>query len=219
MMSFALNEIEAMGKKAARGAGLAWGIAEEAGKAARWLSAHQLPGPELLSDLLAQNEGRHHADLAPASVEGTWTASSGLLCPLIAGAALSDYAAVLWSGRPFELGGTSFPLLLAPYAQYCALEVGAAIELTWNGVVAAVSPEALLTISGDEAAILVKSTPYVRCRAIAIDLVAGTAAAPVRRAVAAAAWDRLKEFTDRTYAPATQESRDLGAGADRIDSE
>ena len=31
-MSFALNEIEATANKAARGAGLDWGIAEEAGK-------------------------------------------------------------------------------------------------------------------------------------------------------------------------------------------
>ena len=34
-MSFSLNEIEAMGRRAARGAGLHWGIAEEAGKAVR----------------------------------------------------------------------------------------------------------------------------------------------------------------------------------------
>ena len=43
-MTFSLNEIEAIGKRAARGAGLPWGLAEEAGKAARWLTARGLPG-------------------------------------------------------------------------------------------------------------------------------------------------------------------------------
>ena len=47
-MTFALNEIEAMAKGAARGAGFDWGIAEETGQSVRWLAARGLPGPELL---------------------------------------------------------------------------------------------------------------------------------------------------------------------------
>ena len=113
-MSFSLNEIEAMGKRAARGAGLDWGIAEEAGKATRWLTAHGLPGPELLAELLTRNEGKSYDELAPVSADGVWLAKSGRLCPLIAGAALSDRATELAAGRAFELGPIAFPLLLAP---------------------------------------------------------------------------------------------------------
>jgi hypothetical protein len=65
-MTFSLNEVEAMGKRAARGAGRDWGIAEEAGKAARWLTARGLPGPELLAELLTRNEGKSYEELAPA---------------------------------------------------------------------------------------------------------------------------------------------------------
>jgi hypothetical protein len=68
-MTFSLNEVEAMGKRAARGAGLDWGIAEEAGKAARWLTARGLPGPELLAELLTRNEGKSYEELAPASID------------------------------------------------------------------------------------------------------------------------------------------------------
>lgn len=218
-MMFTLNEIEATGIRAARGAGLDWGIAEEAGRAARWLAGHRLPGPELLGDLLVRTEGQDYVEMAPAALQGVWTAPSGLLNPLIAGAALADRAASLASGHVFELGNTAFPLLLLPYAKYCALEVEAAVELTWEGVVAAVSPDGRLTVSGDEDAVLVKSSPSVRCRTAAQDTAAGKAIVPVRRALTAAAWNRLKEFADRTYAPATAESRELGAGADRIDTE
>ena len=38
-MSYSLNEFEALALKAARGAGLPWGLAEEAGKAVRILSS------------------------------------------------------------------------------------------------------------------------------------------------------------------------------------
>ncbi|NND22495.1 MAG: DUF3726 domain-containing protein, partial [Silicimonas sp.] len=41
-MSYSLNEVEATAKKAARGAGYPWGLAEEAAKATRWLCAHDI---------------------------------------------------------------------------------------------------------------------------------------------------------------------------------
>lgn len=51
-VKLSLGEVEALCKKAARGAGLPWGLAEEAGFAARWLSAHGFDGAGLvLTDL------------------------------------------------------------------------------------------------------------------------------------------------------------------------
>ena len=46
--NFTLAEVESYLRKAARACGLEWGIAEEAGKAARWLAAFNLPGPEIM---------------------------------------------------------------------------------------------------------------------------------------------------------------------------
>ncbi len=51
-MSWSLNEIEGLARKAARGSGLSWGLAEEAGKATRWLCAAGLPGADALAGLL-----------------------------------------------------------------------------------------------------------------------------------------------------------------------
>ena len=39
-MSYSLNEFQALARKAAGGSGVAWGIAEEAGMAARYLCEH-----------------------------------------------------------------------------------------------------------------------------------------------------------------------------------
>ncbi len=63
-MICSLNEIEALARKAARGGGMSWGLAEEAGKAVRWLSDNGFPGPWLLSKLLLQNDGKPYSELA-----------------------------------------------------------------------------------------------------------------------------------------------------------
>jgi len=52
MANCSLSEIDALARKAARGAGYSWGIAEEVGKSARWLSAYGFKGPEVLSEHL-----------------------------------------------------------------------------------------------------------------------------------------------------------------------
>jgi hypothetical protein len=217
-MTFSLNEIDVMGKRAARGAGLDWGIAEEAGKAARWLTAHGLPGPELLAELLTRNEGKDYDELAPVSVDGVWQAKSGSLCPLIAGAALSDRAAEVAAGRVFEFGPISYPLLLAPYAACSARSRGAAITLSWAGVILTISPEDGLAVEGDLAAVTTRTADGVRCGPAAKQTETPPAGEP-GRAVDAEAWSRLNAFAHRTFAPSTEASRALGAGAGLVDND
>ena len=48
MLMYSLGEIEAQCKKASRGTGLSWGLAEEAGLIARHLSEFNLPGPDTI---------------------------------------------------------------------------------------------------------------------------------------------------------------------------
>ena len=83
-----LSEIEALCFKAARGAGLSWGEAEEAGWAAAWLARAGLSGPDLLlawlNDLGALKR--------PVPAPGHWRAPAAPLCPLRTGIALADHA-------------------------------------------------------------------------------------------------------------------------------
>jgi len=60
-MLCSLNEIEAQLRKAARGAGLSWGLAEEAGKAGRWLAMHGIDALPAFAALYEQNDGRPYA--------------------------------------------------------------------------------------------------------------------------------------------------------------
>lgn len=53
-LSLSLSELRALITKAARGAGMEWGMAEEAGWAAEWLARRGLPAAEWAADWLAE---------------------------------------------------------------------------------------------------------------------------------------------------------------------
>lgn len=125
MTRYSLAEIEAQGRKAARGAGYTWGLAEEAGRAIRWLEARGLPGARALAGLLEAQDGCDYAALRPGDLNGLWRADGGLLCPLIAGVTLADHA-------PFDvppmIGPIRYPLLILPFAAQCGYSISGALE-------------------------------------------------------------------------------------------
>ncbi|MEM7509112.1 MAG: DUF3726 domain-containing protein [Pseudomonadota bacterium] len=214
-MSFSLNEVEALAKRAARGSGLHWGLAEEAAKGVRWLARFGLPGPALLADLLILNDGAAHEDLTPSDLDGVWTAPAGRLSPLIAGAALSDCADQLRHGS-LRLGPVSQPMLLAPFAAAAARYLGQGVALRWAGTTL-LGDGTVLEISGDQAGATAELVEHVEC-ALA-DPPAKALTSVERAEVDGQTWARLGVFAARTYAPATEASRLLGAGAGVSDND
>ena len=214
-MTLSLNEIESKGKLAARGAGLSWGLAEEAGKAARWLASLGKPGPELLVRHLEQIDGVDHDDLAPVDTNDVWTSRIGQLCPLICGAALCDRANEIACGRTFKLGTTSCPALLVPYVAAASKLAGLPIGLTWTGVEIAVEV-ARVHIAGEEDAFLAAGVAGVHCR-LASSVTESFEPGLHGRLVDADTCARLAVFEHRTYAPATERSRIAGAGSDMVE--
>lgn len=127
MTRLTLGEIEALCQKAARGAGLDWGLAEEAGRAARALAAAGLPGPEALAAALAAGPGA-----APRVARGRWT-GAGPLCPLRTGTALADFA-LLPEGpaQGLALAPVRAPLLLLPFVALAAARWRGALRIDWG---------------------------------------------------------------------------------------
>jgi len=216
-MTFSLNEIEVMGKRAARGAGLSWGLAEETGKAGRWLAERGFPGPKILAELLTRNDGKDYVDLAPVSLDAPWQAPAGRLCPLISGAVMCDIAAEIADGRVVELGAIAYPILLAPYAAAISRLTGSAIELSWGNVTLIFGHDTL-SVSGDEADLLHRMAEAVQCRACE-STENNHRALTAKKSGDAETWSRLSKFAHRTYAPATEASRLAGAGAGLTDND
>lgn len=212
-MTWSLNELEAMSRKAARGCGLSWGLAEEAGRASRFLAAHGLPAPRLLADLLTENDGVAYGDLAPDCGAEPWSAPAGRLCPLIAGAALSDRLQGLASGQPIQLGRCAFPVFLLP-----ALADGVEpVVAAWDGVTVCVGPDGV-SVDGPAEALSLREADAVTIRRGGF---AQGQALPesARCETQADAIEVLQAFAHRTYAPATEESRTAGAGAGLTDND
>ncbi|WP_300031164.1 DUF3726 domain-containing protein [uncultured Roseobacter sp.] len=216
-MSHSLNEIAAHAKRAARGAGLSWGMAEEAARATRWLAAHDLAGPALLCDVLARNDGLPHAQVAPVSLIGDWHARGGALCPLAAGATLNDCADRLADGRPVRMLSVSCPLLVVPFVAWAAIHLKAPVRVTYDNVRIDTDGDSI-RIDDPHRQINVAKAATVTCQRT--DAPIGTTQRPgLRGSVTPDIWARLDVFAQRTFAPATEASRLLGAGAGLSDND
>ncbi|SLN41882.1 hypothetical protein ROA7450_02030 [Roseovarius albus] len=209
-MSYSLNEIEVTAKKAARGAGYSWGMAEEAGKAARWLCIQGQEGCATLAGFLGQIDGQDLSDHTPLTLSVEWKAKS-TLCPLTSGAALSDCAADLQSGE-ITLKEVIYPALLMPFAARAAVRLGRVVALECEGA-RAVTNGAELSLDG---------VFPTRTTQVVVSLQAEMPAALPRHTRGTPTPEdlaTLSKFAHRTYAPATEESRLLGAGAGLSDND
>ena len=211
---FSLSEIQSICLKAARGAELPWGLAEEAGMAASWLTAAGLPGPELLLELL---EGSRLEQ--PRAMAGEWRSHQGaLLCPIATGAALSDFARL-----PEGIGDDAlviqklaFPVLILPFAAAVAHSRVRTLRIEWPGFTAFLTPDGHQHIEAAD------SAPGVREATVRLAWV-GTSptATPVGqtgRRITRALWQRLDSLAMLTTVPATVRSH-ADAGASESDNE
>lgn len=190
-MTMSLNEVDAMARKAARGAGLEWGLAEEAGRATRWLCAQGLDGVGVAVSVL--------------------TVRVAANCTLACGAALSDRAPDLRTGS-IELKNINQPLFLLPFAAMAAQTLRAVVEVECKGSRALTDGKSL-TLTGD-------FPNYATAVSLRLTDAALYEERPLSRARPSQfAWAELESLAKLTYAPATDESRLKGAGAGLSDND
>ena len=213
-MSWSLNELEALARKAARGRGMTWGMAEETGRATRALCGWGMDAPSALAKLLQLQDGLAHDAVAPARTAGPWRATGGALCPIAAGCCLNDFATMLRSG-PIHMHSVAQPLLLLGFVQMAARRLGQPVRLTIGAV--------QFCVTGDDIAVegdLPDLPDQSDVTAALADAPFGTALIRHSRAdVSDGAAAILTAFAHRTYAPATEASRLAGAGAGLSDND
>ena len=208
-MTFALTEVEATARNAARGAGYGWGMAEEAAKATRWLCAVGIDGVGALATVLVRTDGADLSRMAPGTLHGDWCAEAGRMCPLMAGAALSDCACD-WVGTGKRVENVVAPIMLLPFAAFAARQIGTSVTVEWDGVLA--------VTGGTGASLSTENRRALLLTARQVSIYAGgqsdrlaprqARAKPINQGLAV-----LRRFAHRTYAPGTEESRLKGAGA------
>lgn len=211
-----LAEIEFYLRKAARAVQLDWGVSEEAGKAARWLAAFDLPGPELLLGHLQNIDGKAYSDFIPNCNQSVWKAESGTICPVIAGAALADRSVQMLGGKVFELNNVVYPLLLAATVGQAARCHQTVFTTSWANVSVSCFENGI-SIEGNRDDLLLSEVDSVTCRK-------GEGSTPqqlpstMAYSVDSEIWKQIDALAFKTYAPATEESR-AGAGAGLVDND
>lgn len=202
VIELSLNEVTALARKAARGGGFDWASAEEAGRAVRWLTARGQDGAAAL--LL-----RLGLDTVPPRLDGDHLTGDGPLCPIRAGLALADLAALPgWSG--LRLRDVTAPILVLPFAALAAKATGRNLRL--RGAGEGVTDGTTMALDGNWTGTTdLDITPVAR----------PVAPQPLtaRAHVSLETLDALTAFAHRTYAPATETSRLRGAGAGQSDND
>lgn len=192
-MSWSLGEVKALAIKAAHGVGMPWGMADEAGYAARWLQANHAPGLAALASYLQWRDGLDEIDYG--------------LCPISLGTAIMDAQRDV----PSHLGRVRQPLLLAPYL---AGTVPAGVALNWDENTMIVSEAGLATTAPRDALLTTESDCETSPAMSQIGLTAMRVPGSEAEAI-----EVLEHFAHRTYAPATEASRLSGAGAGTTDND
>lgn len=212
------NEVETLCLKAARGAGMPWGLAEEAGFAAGWLAARGVDGASvLLAHLKAWPEDSHDIVIT----DRMWSArSGGGLCPIAFGAALDDHAGLAdgVGAAPLTLPDLRHPGLAVPLLARLARASNMALALAWDGGTAQISAMGEMDLADLRALFQVITTrcvvrPCSQTEAAVIGMAAADIA-PLSSDTLAG----LNALAMRTTVPASEQSR-RGAGASANDND
>jgi Protein of unknown function (DUF3726) len=210
-MIVSLNEIETTVLKAARGAGMAWGLAEEAAQAARWLAARRLDFEPLFVLLFETEAWRFDIRLDSRSLSPL--AAGGCACPIRAGACLSDLDDML----PVRIERPLCPLLLAPFAA----RSNKSLELAWKGATLRFNAGGVASPPRQAPALHVASAEAAELRLAGAADASAALLTPREGGLAinVAAWSKLQNFEAKTYVPASLESQLRGAGAALSDND
>jgi hypothetical protein len=206
--SLSLNEIEALALKATRGAGLDWGLAEEAAFAVRWLCQHGVDGNALLLAYLDERADTAAPMGRPVMTGRSW-AAEGYLCPLMAGAALSDFAKLpegpIHSALTLER--LALPALILPFLSALVAHHDLVLQVGWSRSHAVLGPNRLFAWQGDDIGIAVAD---VTIAPLAVQVLCAGRPEPDEAAIVVQS--RLLVYGAKTYVPASDASR-KGAGA------
>lgn len=221
-MKRSLNEIEHTCRKAVRGCGLPWGIADETGRAVRWLHLFQLDGVSSLASLLEEYDHHQPLDYAPQSLDGVWQGPNSLLSPVMTGPSLCDYIELM-PEQGITTRRIACPILLAGFLGQSALKPEQSVTLSWLTVSLSFYCDRLM-ISGNKDDLYTDRVNSLTCTRTPFSCDGdddGDALSPKigDAQVNTGAWERLEQYAWLTYVKATEASRLSGAGAGLNDND
>lgn len=219
MVRLSLNEIDSSVKKAARGVGMTWGLAEEAGNSARWLAQHGILEISALVSVLSMHDNKRDWVGISANACLTNTSNACLISPFVLGSFITDLGRDLIavvSQREFRVLA---PILIVPFLSRLAQTYELTLALDWQ-ICRVFFVGGSVSVDGDKRDLLI-SEPIV----ISITVAKATASSWPTKLKSGMIltnendWIKIGEFGYRTYVPASSKSRQFGAGAGTDDND
>ena len=214
---YSLNEIDAQLKKAARGAGLPWGLAEDAGRYGRALAQAAPQHLPVFADALEALHAGRHAWRLICEANGIRAADDRPLSALALAPTLSDLSSVMKNGALSLASPVAFPCLLAPALAAIASRNGRQLSIT--------TPSRQIVIGSSITEAVARLADWNELEEATITMVSDLApAAPASLAsggiaIADDLWQRFDVLARLTYVPASETSRLAGAGAGLLDND
>jgi len=206
-MNLSFDEYGALVAKAFRGVGYAWGQTEDAAWAARKLADVDEGSSAAVLTLLDHVDGDPLAERMP---NDAWGCSADALCPISVGTALLD----LGCPDRLALGPTLVPQLLAPFMQLLVeTEDSKGISIEWGAGNCTVTSETF-EFAGErrslaDEVVVRRVEPQGNPEPLSLG----------RVILEESTVSRFEAYAHRVYAPATEASRDAGAGAGTLDND
>ena len=214
-----LNEIESTTKRAARGAGYDWGLAEDAGKAACWLASRQLPSVDAFLDVFDYVERNGFACFVPVVDTDKVLSGTETLCPITMGSYLNDVATDIEPDSVISIPHTFRPLILVSFVGLAAEATGKSFRVAWKDSCVDVSTSGS-NISNDTHSL---NLPIARVVKVSLLEQGEVGSLALGRSgsveIDLQLWKKLQSLAARTYVAASEKSRNLGAGAGLKDSD
>lgn len=212
MTARSASECRQLARTAAKGGGLQWGLADEAGYAAEWLLQNNLPLAWFAKVLSARDK------LCSPNVEEVFNGllhpsqPDKLLCPLISGVLISDLSRT--TAGKWRIVQVAHPLFLVPFAARIARAQKKCVRVRWQGVEMIINASRSLVVNDEQ---LSSRMADVSIFPVARKTIPSCVHPQCK--VPAAQWRQLSVLAARTYVPATDQSRSQGAGAGANDAD
>lgn len=235
-----LGETEALVVRAARGAGLSWGQAQEAGRAVIRLAAAGLPSVTWLASILPKIQETPYIERCPgrlfdlntAVTNKPWPVSAhGVrpgLCPVALGCGLADVLPMhtrRFATTVLEFEAVWSPALVAGFVLPVANRLGQSVRLNFNQTELVIIG-GLISSNGDPQCLSIEQAEHL---VVTFKLSDGTERGAIsatdrspdvsRCVITDLVYAQLQAYAHKTYVPSTAAARAEGAGAGLTDND
>ena len=200
-----LSEIDTTSKRATRGAGFSWGIAEEVGKNMRLLELYGLPGIKNLNKFLKDYKEKQFQKIT--LISETNNASKNPFCPITLGTNFIDQVNLLDKKLNIQISNLAFPILFIPFVSRASEIIGKKIFLKVD------DKEFLLNLNQSIYSNYLKNEILENCNNINISFLENN------NSFNEDEWKELYKLSEDTFVEETESLKIGGAGAGLTDND